>query len=359
MVRLMAQTGQPGFLSAAIRAFARLDGAHGWGVNLVIVVLLATIGLAFATARPRIVRPAVYVAVALCFADWIFVQDLGFFGGVGTDPNSMLPMAVVFVSAYLAVVHVPVAAEVPLMTPGAVPAEVATPGPADGRPWWDRLAPGYLAQALAAVAALVVVLVGAVPLISAAINPVADPILAVAVDGTPNTVDLPAPPFRLVDQEGRAVTMSDLRGRTVALTFLDPVCTSDCPLIAREFREADAMLGGDASRVVFVAVVANEIYRSTVFTNAFDRQEGLEHMRNWLYLTGSLSELRQVWDHYGIAAYVVPAGAMVAHGDIAYLIDPRGQTRLIVSTDPGEGSSSSMSSFSGYLATAIERLVHA
>ena len=32
-----------------------------------------------------------------------------------------------------------------------------------------------------------------------------------------------------------------------------------------------------------------EIYRSTAVIKAFDLQEGLNHMGNWLFLTGSLS----------------------------------------------------------------------
>jgi cytochrome oxidase Cu insertion factor (SCO1/SenC/PrrC family) len=235
----------------------------------------------------------------------------------------------------------------------------AVSGIADGvvsRPWWDRVPPGYLARVLAAIAAIAVVLVGAVPMAAASINPNADPILAVAMDGTPNIVDTPAPTFRLVDQAGATVSLGDLRGRTIALTFLDPVCTSDCPLIAQEFRNANSLLGHDSSRVVFVAVVANPIYRATTFTNAFDRQEGLNHMRNWLYLTGSMSALDQVWAAYGIEAAVVPAGAMIAHSELAYLIDARGHTREILSTEPGDGAASS-SSFSGYLASALERVV--
>ena len=74
--------------------------------------LLALIGMAFLTGRSRVVRPAIYVAVVLCVADWIFVQDLGFFGGVGTDPNSMVPMVLVLVSAYLATVRLPAPVEV-------------------------------------------------------------------------------------------------------------------------------------------------------------------------------------------------------------------------------------------------------
>jgi cytochrome oxidase Cu insertion factor (SCO1/SenC/PrrC family) len=358
MIRLMAQTSQPDVVSSSVRAFGRVDASHGWAVNLIAVVLLALIGMALSTGRSRVVRPAVYVAIAFCVADWVFVQDLGFFGGVGTDPNSMVPTVLVLVSAYLAMVRVPAPADVPTETVDARgPSDPVAQAPADGRPWWWRVTPTHLMQVLATVAAFIVVLVGAVPLASAAVNPNADPILAVAVDGTPNTVDLPAPAFRLVDQQGRPVSLSDLRGRTVALTFLDPVCTSDCPLIAQEFRDANTLLGAGSNRVVFVAVVTNEIYRSTAVTRAFDRQEGLDHMRNWLFLTGSLSALEHVWAQYGIVADVAPAGAMVAHSELAYLIDGRGRTRVVLSAEPGNGSASS-SSFSVYLATELQRVAH-
>jgi cytochrome oxidase Cu insertion factor (SCO1/SenC/PrrC family) len=346
MVHQMSQTAQPGFLSSTVRAFGDFDASHGWAVNLFVVAALAAIGIAFCTADEKVVRLALVAAVVLCVADWVLVQDLGVLGGVGTDPNSMLPMALVWVSGYLAITRVPVPA------PAAGPVGVDVP-----RPWWDRVPPGYLARVLGAVAAIAVVLVGAVPMAAASINPNADPILAVAVDGTPNVVDTPAPAFRLIDQSGAAVSLGDLRGRTVALTFLDPVCTSDCPLIAQEFRHANTLLGHDSSRVVFVAVVANPVYRAISFTNAFDRQEGLDHMRNWLYLTGSMAALDQVWADYGIEAAVLPAGAMVAHSDLAYVIDARGHTREILSAEPGEGAASS-SSFSGYLASALERVVH-
>jgi cytochrome oxidase Cu insertion factor (SCO1/SenC/PrrC family) len=282
----------------------------------------------------------------------VLVQDLGFFGGVGTDPNSMIPTALVLVSGYVAFVRVPVTAPAPEVV-GAEAPDAIPPR----QPWWDRVAPGYLTRVVAAVAATVVVLVGAVPMAAASVNPNADPILATAADGTPNAVDVPAPPFDLVDQAGRPVTLSSLRGRAVALTFLDPVCTSDCPVIAQEFRDASTLLGASSSRVVFAAVVANPIYRSVSFTDAFDRQEGLEHMRNWLFLTGSVPGLEQVWQRYGVEADVSPAGAMIDHSELAYLIDARGHTRDVISTVPGNGHAAA-SSFSVYLADTLERVIH-
>ena len=58
--------------------------------------------------------------------------------------------------------------------------------------------------------------------------------------------ELAAPAFALTDQDGQPVSLASLRGKVVLLTFLDPVCTADCPLIAQEFRAADLMLGAAA-----------------------------------------------------------------------------------------------------------------
>ena len=350
MARQMAQTPQPGVLSSLVRGFGRFDAAHGWGVNLVVVVVLGAVGVSLCSADRRLLRPAMVLALVLGLADWVLVQDLGFFGGVGTDPNSMIPTALVLVSGYVALVRVPVTESGPEVA-------VAPDAPASPRPWWDRAAPGYLTRVVAAVAATAVVLVGAVPMAAASVDPNADPILATAADGTPNVVDVPAPPFDLVDQAGRPVTLSSLRGHDVALTFLDPVCTSDCPVIAQEFRDASTLLGASSSRVVFVAVVANPIYRSLSFTDAFDRQEGLVHMRNWLFLTGSVPGLEQVWQRYGVEADVSPAGAMIDHSELAFLIDAGGHTRDVISTVPGNGDAAA-SSFSVYLADTLERVMH-
>jgi hypothetical protein len=38
----------------------------------------------------------------LCLADWVLVEDLGFLGGLGTDPNSMIPFILLASGGYLA-----------------------------------------------------------------------------------------------------------------------------------------------------------------------------------------------------------------------------------------------------------------
>ena len=353
MVREMSQTPQPHLLASLVSSSGGFIATHGWEVNLFVVIALTAIGVAFLTARPSLVRGGVIAGAVLCLLDWVLIEDLGFFGGVGTDPNSMIPMALVFIAGYVAITRVPVTA-VELEGRAA-----ASPG--GPRTWPKRLLadPAYAFRSLAALAALAITVVGVVPLAVAATEPHAAPIIAEAVDGTPNAVDLPATSFTLVDQHGQPVSLAALRGRTIALTFLDDVCTSDCPVIAQEFRLADGMLGADARRVELVAVDANPRYIAPDYLAAFDRQEGLEGVPNWLYLTGSLAQLTRVWSAYGALVEYSPAGAMVAHSESADVIDANGSIRYILDTDPGPATDASKSSFAVTLAEALKRAVRA
>jgi cytochrome oxidase Cu insertion factor (SCO1/SenC/PrrC family) len=353
MVLQMARTAQPHLLSSWVGSFEAFDAAHGWGVNLFAVVSLAVIGAALLTGQPRLIRPGVVAAVVVCVADWVLVEDFGFFGGVGTDPNSMIPMAVVIVAGYLAMTRLPMAANADI-------ASIVRADPGSGS-WRLRLVtnPGYAFRFVAALAAMGIVLVGGLPMAVAAANPNADPILATAVDGSPDTLHYAAPLFSLVNQHDQAVSLSGLRGKTVALTFLDPVCTSDCPIIAQEFRQADRMLGADASMVELVAVDVNPRYISTDDLLAFDDQEDLSHIPNWLFLTGPEPRLQKIWDAYGIVVRYAPGGAMVAHSDTAYVINRQGGLRYVLNADPGSDTAATRSSFSVTLADAIENTVNA
>src|SRR5271157_3163766 len=297
MVQSMSATPQPHFLSSLLSAFGSFTASNGFAVNLVVVIALAAMGAIFLTGRPRLVRYAAGFGIVFCLADWVLVQDLGFLGGLGTDPNSMIPMALLFSAGYLALAPAPQEATVPEEAAGVAaaaadigqagsggsPGSGGTPGDSGTLGWRRRLRPRALGTALAtarvrsvaAVAALVVIVIGAAPMASAAANRNADPILALAIAGNSTTLNLPAPGFSLTDQNGQTVSLASLRGKVVLMTFLDPVCTTDCPIIAQEFKQTGQVLGGQDKNVELVAVVANPVYRSVTFTRAFDQQEGL------------------------------------------------------------------------------------
>ena len=138
-----------------------------------------------------------------------------------------------------------------------------------------------------------------------------------------------APDFRLVDQDGRPVTLGALRGRAVALYFMDPRCTDVCPIVAHEFVEADRLLGSDARRVALVGIDVNPAALAPSALRSFDAAHGLDHLHNWYFLTGSLNSLRQVWSDYSVSVQVDPHTGDVVHTTIMEFIDPRGRQRAI------------------------------
>ena len=353
MIQTMSQTSQPGFLASWVNAFGTFDAAHGFAVNLFVVAALALTGAAFLSGQPRLIRPAVIAFTALCLADWVLIEDFGFFGGLGTDPNSMIPMALLAIAGYLALVSAPVRAAEP----------ASTEMPAAG--WRDRLRltsvrrslAGASIQSVASAGAVGVIILGAAPMAAAQASPVADTILAQAIDGSSAPVNFRAPDFILTDQHGRTVTLASLRGKVVLLTFLDPVCTSDCPLMGQEFRQAGQLLAADSRHVELVAINYNPLYTQVAYLRAFDRQEGLDTLPNWLYLTGRGAQLDQVWSDYGLPMQVLPAGAMIGHGDYAFVIDQAGHVRQELNFNPGPGTASTKSSFAAELTDAAHQLL--
>ena len=346
MTAAMARTPQPQVLSEWVSAFTAFDQAHGSAVNLCAVVLLAGIGGLFLTGRPRLIGPAVAVFTAVCLADWVLVEDFGFLGGLGTDPNSMLPFALLGIAGYLA------------LRPGTAPAAAApAAATAAAARWRDRLSLASLRNLsfgpVASLGAVGLIILGAAPMAAAQANPNADPILAQAIAGSTVQVNFPAVRFRLTDQHGQTVTMAGLRGKVVLLTFLGPACPADCQLITKELRATAQLLG--AAPVVLVAIAASSA-RATD-TQAFDRRERLSQVPDWFYLTGGPPELRRLWTAYGLVPQAQSAGYAGGRDDVAWVIDRGGQVREELNISPGPGTAASESSFAVLLAGAARQFL--
>ncbi len=348
MAQSMSLTPQPGFLSRWLFAFGTFDEAHGFAVNMVAVTALAVAGAAFVSGRPRLIRLALPLFAVLCLADWMLVQDLGFLGGLGTDPNSMIPLILLAGAGYLALTRVPVRQLAP-----------AAASPARQRPrpallYQQAAAAG--SRSVAALGGAALVILGAAPMALAQASPNADPILAESIAGPAASLDYPAPGFALTDQYGRTVTLASLRGKVVLLSFFDPVCAAGCPPIGPEFRKAVALLGVSGRQVELVGIVLSPVYRPVAALRAFDRREGLGQVPDWLYLTGTLSQLDRVWHGYGITAQDL-TGAAALHTQEAYVIDAAGRVRQKFSTSPGPGTAAIRSSFAVLFANAARQVL--
>jgi hypothetical protein len=166
--RAMAGPRQPAFLDDLVSGFARFAAGHGIAVNLAAVLVLAAAGGGLLTGRLALTRPAVIAMIGFCLADWVIVQDLGFLGGLGTDPNSMVPQAILLAAGLAAI----------SASPAPAPSRAPAPAP-DGRAGASgrsALAGLGLALGTASTSAVLVlwamalVILGAAPLALAAVG---------------------------------------------------------------------------------------------------------------------------------------------------------------------------------------------
>ena len=127
--------------------------------------------------------------------------------------------------------------------------------------------------------------------------------------------------------------------------------------MGQEFRQAGQLLAADSRRVELVAINYNPLYTQVGYLQAFDRQEGLDTLANWRYLTGSRAQLQQVWAEYQLPMHVLPAGSMIDHGDYAFVIDQAGHIRQEINFDPGPGTTATKSSFAAELTNAAQELL--
>jgi cytochrome oxidase Cu insertion factor (SCO1/SenC/PrrC family) len=324
----MASVNQPAFTAWAVRSFGDLTAHAPLLVNGFFVGAFAVTGwLLFSTDAARLRRARVLGLGASAIA-WVLVENLGLFGGLSTDPNTMVPLMGLLWSL-TAREHVTAGTHEVTEVPGqraAPPASHPTGAMAFPR----------LALSVSSVVAVSIIAIGVIPMTTAWASGTTDPLLAESLNEPPQSVNFAALPFHLKDHDGRLVTMESFANKTVVLTFLDPVCLNDCPEIASEFAVTNELLGARSNDVAFVAVVANPTYTSEAVVRAFNRQQHLETQANWHFLTGSVSELERLWAYYAVSTTNAPGGSMTLHSDLTYLINGRGRVRTIVNATPGD-----------------------
>ena len=148
--------------------------------------------------------------------------------------------------------------------------------------------------------------------------------------------DMPqAPDFSLRDQNGQTVTMSQLKGKVVALTFLYTHCPDVCPLMASQLAAADQRLGPDASKVEIVSVSVDPLGDTLPAVKKFTEDHNLAGDANWHYLMGSPGQLQPVWADYHVGSTASSEGAIqgVDHSAMVYLTDTTGRLRVILSSN--------------------------
>ena len=137
-----------------------------------------------------------------------------------------------------------------------------------------------------------------------------------------------APGFRLMNQFGQPMSLSQFRGKVVMLSFEDSQCTTVCPLTTQSMLEAKQLLGAAGEKVQLLGVDANPDATSVADVLAYSRAHGM--VNQWDFLTGPLSQLKAAWGAYNIAVQIEKG--QIDHTPALFVIDQQGRERKLYLT---------------------------
>jgi protein SCO1/2 len=137
----------------------------------------------------------------------------------------------------------------------------------------------------------------------------------------------PAPAFTLTAQDERRLSLADLRGKAVVLTFIYTTCVDTCPLLTAKMAALQGRLGADfAQHVFFVSITVDPERDTPAVLKGYGAAHGAR-FDGWAFLTGTPVEIREVAKRYGIY-YKKTARGDVDHTFLTSVIDPRGLLRV-------------------------------
>ena len=134
------------------------------------------------------------------------------------------------------------------------------------------------------------------------------------------TAPQPAPDISLRDQNGQLVSLQALRGKEVLVSFADPQCREQCPLLGHELESIETALPSTIKPVLLLVSVAPG--RTAADVNTFLSSQRITWQPGWHWLLGNQAELQAVWATYHVA--VQPGATDVAHDAVVYVVNPRG-----------------------------------
>ncbi len=130
---------------------------------------------------------------------------------------------------------------------------------------------------------------------------------------------LRAPDFELRNQDGERITMRELRGEPVVVTFLYTNCDDTCPAQAQTIRGALDDLG---ENLPALAVAVDPPRDTAASARAFLSEQRVTGRLD--FVLGSRSELRPLWNGF----YIAPQTVTREHQARFTLVDKRGFQRV-------------------------------
>jgi len=147
----------------------------------------------------------------------------------------------------------------------------------------------------------------------------------------------PAPDFTLTNQDGKRISLSDLRGQVTVVTFIFTSCSDTCPMLTAKLVGIQRRLGLDEPNVAFAAITVDPLND----TPSVLKKYAVAHSANlttFSFLTGTFKEIEDVTRGYAVY-WKKQASGNVDHTFLTSIVDRSGTLRvqyLGVRFDPKE-----------------------
>ncbi len=137
-------------------------------------------------------------------------------------------------------------------------------------------------------------------------------------------VERPAPPFRLVDTDGRAVSLADFKGKVVVLNFIYTFCPDVCPLHSAQIASMQEDINRTPMRdlVQFISITTDPERDTPQVMRDYGAHQGLDPA-NWRFLTsadGRPQATRTLARDYGLK-FTTGDGGYLLHVVVTHVFD--------------------------------------
>jgi protein SCO1 len=146
------------------------------------------------------------------------------------------------------------------------------------------------------------------------------------VPPTSATPNIKAPEYVLLNQEGNRFDSAKLRGKVVVLNFIFTTCTDVCPLFTANLAELQRTLKNEQSNFFLVSITTDPEVDSPKVLKSYAQRYGAD-FQNWAFLTGSESQLKQIWKGFDVRVIKKGRG-LVQHTSLTTVIDRQGIRRF-------------------------------
>lgn len=123
-----------------------------------------------------------------------------------------------------------------------------------------------------------------------------------AAPETPLSLADGLPKISLKDQNGRAISLSSLKGKPALVAFIHTRCEGPCELITANMKQVARSLGARFnSEVTMISITTEPDEDGSRELLAYARAQGV-NSDGWVFLTGPSADIRRLLALYGVTA---------------------------------------------------------